>query len=116
MSLSKLLTARPAAGPRALSALSLARTPLPRLAAAAAPRRLLSIEETIKGKERAEEAFYFAKEEKALLKKLAKKMGKPEGPALDAEETAVKNILQKHGVSASKQCLDEIIDYFHTHP
>eukprot|EP00307_Rebecca_sp_RCC1486_P014413 CAMPEP_0119411194 /NCGR_PEP_ID=MMETSP1335-20130426/4004_1 /TAXON_ID=259385 /ORGANISM="Chrysoculter rhomboideus, Strain RCC1486" /LENGTH=140 /DNA_ID=CAMNT_0007435803 /DNA_START=71 /DNA_END=494 /DNA_ORIENTATION=+ len=99
MSLAKLLTASPVVGARALSVASMPRTPA--YLAGPAGRRALSIEDTIKAKERAEETIFFAKEEKALLKKLAKKLGKPEGQALDEEETAVKQILSKHGIAAA---------------
>lgn len=65
-------------------------------------------------KEKAEEAVYFKKEEKELLKKLSKKLGLPGKEIVDQEKVDVKAILAKHHVTASDQCVSEILEYFHS--
>mmetsp|Transcript_1763 Transcript_1763/g.4965 ORF Transcript_1763/g.4965 Transcript_1763/m.4965 type:complete len:103 (+) Transcript_1763:65-373(+) len=91
----------------------LARVEAPVLAARS---RAFSIDKTLSERERAAESVYFAKEEKELLKRLSKKLGMPSPEQVESEESAVTKILSKHGVSASKEAVNEIITYFHTHP
>ena len=67
-------------------------------------------------RERAIEAVYFAKEEKQLLKKLAKKIGIPSKECLNIEEKAVNEILAKHKVTSTPTLVSDLINYFHTHP
>jgi len=98
--------------------LTLSRSPVAasRLPAAAAllraPRRAFGV---FDDKEKAEEAVYFKKEEKELLKRLSKKLGLPAQAQVDTEAKDLKAIFQKHNASASDQCVKEIIEYFHTH-
>ncbi|KAJ1636962.1 hypothetical protein T492DRAFT_834904 [Pavlovales sp. CCMP2436] len=78
-------------------------------------RRSLGIETTLSERERAAEAVYFKKEEKELIKKLAKKLGMPGEDAVEAEEAAIVKILAKHGVLPPTSLTCEIVAYFNTH-
>jgi hypothetical protein len=78
--------------------------------------RALSIEKTIGDRERAAESVFFAKEERDLLKKLAKKMGMPSKEMTATEESDIKKIFAKHSVEAKPALISEIQQYFHTHP
>ncbi|KAA8491217.1 hypothetical protein FVE85_9512 [Porphyridium purpureum] len=65
-------------------------------------------------KEHAQEAVYFQKEERELLKKMAKKMGAtPEQKAADAKQ--IKEICEKHGVPVSSAFVDDLIHFKYAH-
>lgn len=97
-----------------MSLLSLARAARPQPALRVLSRRLAG--DSMSERERAIEAVYFAKEEKQLLKKLAKKIGIPSKECLNIEEKAVMGILAKHKVAPTPTLVSDLINHFHTHP
>ncbi|KAG8459429.1 hypothetical protein KFE25_013065 [Diacronema lutheri] len=78
--------------------------------------RPLAIDSQLSERERALEAVYFQKEEKELLKKIAKKMGMPSKETALSEEAELKKIFAKHAVDAKPALVQDLMTYFHTHP
>uniref|UniRef100_A0A7S0ZJZ1 Uncharacterized protein n=1 Tax=Timspurckia oligopyrenoides TaxID=708627 RepID=A0A7S0ZJZ1_9RHOD len=70
---------------------------------------------TMRDREHASEAVYFNKEDKELLKKLSKKLHAPTPQEMVAEASAIESILSKHGIKASKECIDELLAFKHHH-
>mmetsp|Transcript_5029 Transcript_5029/g.13546 ORF Transcript_5029/g.13546 Transcript_5029/m.13546 type:complete len:114 (-) Transcript_5029:193-534(-) len=66
-------------------------------------------------KEHGQEAVYFDKEDRELLRKLAKKANKPNEAQLKQDMTQLDAILSKHNASLPDACKTEILQFKHAH-